>query len=54
MLGWMMIFGLIFLGAILALATNMAAAPLSLKLATLLSGFLLLACILTRVARGRA
>jgi hypothetical protein len=54
MLGWMMIFGLTFFGAFLTLATNVAEAPVSLKLATLISGFLLLACILTRVARGRA
>jgi hypothetical protein len=54
MLGWMMIFGLAFLGAFLTLATDVAQAPVSLKLATLISGFLLVAFILTRVARGRA
>ncbi len=54
MLGWMMMFGLMFFGAGVTLVTNVAEAPLSLKLATLISGFLLLACILTRVARGRA
>ena len=52
--GWMMIFGLTFLIAFLTLARNAAAAPLSLILATLVSGVLLVACILTRVVRGRA
>ncbi len=54
MLGWMMIFGLTFFGAFGALANNVAAAPESLKLATLISGILLLASIFTRVVRGRA
>jgi len=54
MLGWMMIFGLTFFGAVLTLANDVAKAPVSLKLAALISGILLLACIVTRVARGRA
>jgi hypothetical protein len=54
MFGWMMIFGLMFCSAFVTLAIDVAQAPVSLKLATLISGILLLACILTRVARGRA
>lgn len=62
MLGWMMIFGLMFFAAFSTLATTLATnfsakladQPLSLIVATGLSGFLLLACILTRVVRGRA
>ena len=54
MLGWMMMFALMFFGAGVTLVNNLAEAPVSLKLATLISGILLLACILTRVARGKA
>jgi hypothetical protein len=54
MLGWIMIFALTFLGAFFCLANNVAAAPISLKLVTMVSGFLLVASILTRVVRGRA
>jgi hypothetical protein len=59
MLGWIVMFGLIFFGSFSTLAPNLFSshltdAPLSLKLATIISGILLLACILTRVARGRA
>jgi hypothetical protein len=54
MLGWMTIFSLMFVGAGSALARNLAEAPVSLEFATVISGVLLLACILTRVASGRA
>jgi len=58
MLGWMMIFGLMFFAAFSTLAANFSAKladqPLSLIVATALSGFLLLACIFTRIVRGRA
>jgi hypothetical protein len=52
--GWIMIFAIIFLGTSLTLAANLGEASVSLKLAAVISGFLLVACILTRVARGRA
>ena len=59
MLGWMIIFGLTFFAAVSTLVTSLstsdyAGVPLSLEVATVLSGFLLLAFILTRLARGRA
>jgi len=53
MLGWMTIFALIFLLAMLStLASDPSGASLSLKLATGTSGTLLLAFAITRVARG--
>jgi hypothetical protein len=54
MLGWMLIFALMFLASALLTLGNPAAASLSLKLATIISGSLFLACIATRLARGRA
>ena len=54
MLGWMTIFALMFLmGLVSTLAGDPSGASLSLKLATVMSGTLLLACVITRVARGR-
>ena len=54
MLGWMTIFALMFLVALLSTLTGgPSATSLSLKLATVMSGVLLLACVITRVARGR-
>lgn len=55
MLGWMGIFALMFLVGLWAtLAGDPSGASLSLKLATVLSGTLLFACVITRVVRGRA
>ncbi len=54
MLGWTTMFALMFLLAVLStLASDPSGASLSLKLATGMSGTLLLACAITRVARGR-
>jgi len=54
MLGWMLIFGVMFLVSSITLALSVAQASLSLEFAAVISGFLLLASILTRLARGRA
>jgi hypothetical protein len=53
MLGWMTIFALMFLLAMLStLSSDPLGASLSLKLATGTSGMLLVAFAITRVARG--
>ncbi len=55
MLGWTIIFALIaFLAGFMVILTGPAAASSSMKLATLLFGALFLACLFTRVVRGRA
>ena len=55
MLGWMMIFALFFGSGLLStLARFPSGASLSIEFATGMSGTLLVACVLTRVARGRA
>lgn len=54
MLGWITIFALMFVLALLStLADDPSGTSLSLKLATVMSGTLLLACAITRIARGR-
>ena len=54
MLGWITVFALMFLLALLStLAWDPSGASLPLKLATAMSGMLLLACAITRIARGR-
>ncbi len=54
MFGWMTVFALMFLLALWStLASYPSGSTLSLKLATGTSGTLLLACAVTRVARGR-
>jgi hypothetical protein len=54
MLGWTTIFALMFLFALLStLVFDPSGEWLSLKIATVTSGTLLLACAITHVARGR-
>ena len=54
MLGWMTNFALMFSLALLStLAWDPSGSLLSLKLATAMSGMLLLASVITRLARGR-
>ena len=54
MLGWITIFALmLLLGLLYALAVDPSGASFSLKLGTVIFGTLLLACVITRVARRR-
>ena len=54
MLGWITIFALMFLLALLStLAADPSGTSVSLKLAIVTFGMLLLASVITRVARGR-
>jgi len=54
MLGWMMVFALMtVLGSVMTLAGTLAAAPVSMKLVTLVFGVLFLVCLFTRFVRDR-
>jgi hypothetical protein len=54
MFGWISIFALMFLlAACFVLANYSSGTSLSLKVATVTFGTLLIACLITRVARGR-